>query len=115
MSGLGSFYLLHPWFLDAHGAHTHTPGIQQYLDVDEVRDEGHEHHLISIPTLPGVHFNPSLQLPPLATVTHEDLKEEIGSRRRIIEYELKTTGRTHDCGGQTDFIPPNPTCVDTRT
>lgn len=52
----------------------------QYLDVDEISDEGHEDHLISVPALSGVHFNPSLQLPPLATVPHEDLKEGMGRR-----------------------------------
>lgn len=52
----------------------------QHLDVDEISDEGHEDHLISVPTLSGVYFNPSLQLPPLATVPHEDLKEGMGGR-----------------------------------
>lgn len=51
------------------------------LDVNKVSNEGHEDHLVSIPALPGVYFNPPLQLPPLATVTHEDLKE--GAKKKI--------------------------------
>lgn len=57
----------------------------QYLDVNKVSNEGHEDHLISVPALPGVHLNPALQLPPLATITHEDLKE--GARMERIEKE----------------------------
>lgn len=45
------------------------------LDVDEVRDERHEDHLVSIPALSGVHFDPAFQLPSLPTVPHEDLVE----------------------------------------
>ena len=55
-------------------------GRLQYLDVDEISDERHEDHLVPVPTLSGVHFNPSLQLPPLATVPHEDLKDGTGRR-----------------------------------
>lgn len=54
---------------------TRLSGFVQYLDVNKVSNEGHEDHLVSVPALPGVHFNPPLQLPSLATVTHEDLKE----------------------------------------
>lgn len=61
------------------GKHTVVlSGFLRYLDVDEVSDERHEDHLISIPTLSGIHFDPSLQLPPLATVPHEDLKGRNG-------------------------------------
>lgn len=44
-----------------------------HLDVDEVCDEGHEDHLLSIPTLLGVCFDLPLQFPPLSAVPHENL------------------------------------------
>lgn len=47
-----------------------------HLDGDELCDVGHEHHLLSIPALPGVHLNATLQLPALAAITHEDLSRE---------------------------------------
>lgn len=52
------------------------------LDVDEVRDERHEDHLVSIPALSGVHFDPAFQLPPLPAVPHEDLMGRHGKSRR---------------------------------
>lgn len=54
----------------------------QYLDVNKVGDERHEDHIIAIPTLSGVHFNPPLQLPPLPTVPHENLKEGMRCRKK---------------------------------
>ena len=54
--------------------------MSRHLDVDEVRDEGHEDHLLSVPALAGVHLNLPLQLPPLAAVPHEDLRGTTGGR-----------------------------------
>ncbi len=44
-----------------------------HLDVDEVCNEGHEDHLLSIPDLLGVRFDLPLQFPPLSAVSHENL------------------------------------------
>jgi len=44
-----------------------------HLDVDEVCNEGHEDHLLSIPTLLGVCFDLPLQFPTLSAVSHENL------------------------------------------
>lgn len=52
-----------------------------HLDVDEVCNEGHEDHLLSIPNLLGVRFDLPLQFPPLSAVSHENLPEKERSKK----------------------------------
>ena len=54
--------------------------VSRHLDVDEVCDEGHEDHLLSVPALAGVHLYLPLQLPSLAAVPHEDLRQTTEAR-----------------------------------
>lgn len=59
--------------------------IAAHLDVDEVCNEGHEDHLLSIPTLLRVCFDLPLQFPPLSAVSHENLP----GRERERQKEMK--------------------------
>ena len=43
------------------------------LDGEEVTDERHKHHLLTVPHLFGVDLDSAAELPPLTTVLHEDL------------------------------------------
>lgn len=64
------------------------PEVLHYLYVDKVTDERHEDHVVSIPSLSGIHLDPPLQLPPLTAVPHENLRETVSRQWR--QNKVKT-------------------------
>lgn len=46
---------------------------KNYLYRQKLCDKGEEDHLLTVPHLLAIDFNPTPQLPPLATVLHKDL------------------------------------------
>lgn len=46
---------------------------RKYLYRQELCDKGEEDHLLSIPHLLAIDFNPTPQFPPLPSVLHKDL------------------------------------------
>lgn len=62
-----------------------------YLDGQEFSDEGQEDHLLAVPHLFVVGLDASAQLPPLASIPHEDLPHGQGGKRT-----LESAGQTKE-------------------
>ncbi len=62
---------------------------KNYLYRQELCDKGEEDHLLTIPHLLAIDFNPTPQFPPLATILHKDLWRYLIDTEKSINKRLK--------------------------